>query len=92
MFAVGNGGAFGDMCGYNGYVNRIETIAISGVNWNGHVPIYAEACAGITAVSFSRDAFNDLSQVVSEIGHSWTPAYRDLRTYTGFFAATWLFK
>ena len=53
------------MCGYNGYVNSIETIAISGVNWDGNVPLYAEACAGIMAVTLSREGFGDVSKIVS---------------------------
>lgn len=57
MFATGNGGLNGDSCAFNGYVNSIYTIAISGVNWDGSVPAYAEPCAGVMAVTYGQDVF-----------------------------------
>ena len=56
VFSTGNGGFAGDCCGYNGYVNSIYTIAISGVNMDGSLPAYAEECAGIMATTYSTNA------------------------------------
>ncbi|XP_067040624.1 proprotein convertase subtilisin/kexin type 4-like [Acropora muricata] len=58
VFSSGNGGLAGDCCGYNGYVNSIYTIAISGVNLDGSLPLYAEECAGITATAYSTNTVN----------------------------------
>lgn len=58
VFSSGNGGLSGDCCGYNGYVNSIYTIAISGVNLDGSLPLYAEECAGITATAYSTNTVN----------------------------------
>ena len=55
---------FSDCCGYNGYVNSIYTIAISGVDPDGSLPSYAEECAGIMASTYSSDTFN--GKVVSK--------------------------
>ncbi|CAH3171145.1 unnamed protein product [Porites lobata] len=55
VFSTGNGGFAGDCCGYNGYVNSIYTIAISGVNMDGSLPAYAEECAGIMATTYSTN-------------------------------------
>ncbi|XP_066023915.1 uncharacterized protein [Pocillopora verrucosa] len=57
VFAAGNGGIAGDSCAFSGYVNNIHTIAISGVNWDGSVPSYAERCAAIMAVTYGQDMF-----------------------------------
>ena len=68
MFASGNGGILSkDSCAYNGYVNSIYTIAISGVNRDGTVPAYGERCPGIMATAYSRDAFGDSNPVVSTV-------------------------
>ncbi|XP_068681768.1 proprotein convertase subtilisin/kexin type 4-like isoform X3 [Montipora foliosa] len=54
VFAAGNGGIVAkDSCSFDGYVNSIYTIAITGVNSDGSVPGYGEPCAGIMAVTFS---------------------------------------
>ncbi|PFX28201.1 Proprotein convertase subtilisin/kexin type 6 [Stylophora pistillata] len=58
VFAAGNGGVSGDSCAFNGYVNNIHTIAISGVNWDGSVPGYTEKCAAIMAVTYGEDTFS----------------------------------
>ena len=58
VFAAGNGGDSGDSCAFNGYVNNIHTIAISGVNWDGAVPGYTEKCAAIMAVTYGKDTFS----------------------------------
>lgn len=52
-FAAGNGGPTGASCAYNGYVNSIYTIAINGVNQDGSLLYYAEACPGIMATTYS---------------------------------------
>jgi len=56
IFSSGNGRFFSDCCGYNGYVNSIYTIAISGVNPDGSLPGYAEECPGIMATAYSADS------------------------------------
>ena len=66
-FATGNGGILGDSCAYNGYVNSIFTIAISGVNPDNSRPSYAEECAGIMASAYSRDTAKGVGKVVSEV-------------------------
>ena len=65
MFAAGNGGIIvKDSCAFNGYVNNIYTITITGINRDGSIPAYGERCAGIMAVTYSRDVFGDSSPVV----------------------------
>ncbi|CAH3023033.1 unnamed protein product [Porites evermanni] len=64
-FATGNGGLIGDSCAYNGYVNSIFTIAISGVNQDNSRPSYAEDCAGIMASAYSRDTAKGVGKVIS---------------------------
>lgn len=58
VFAAGNGGVTGDSCAFNGYVNSIYTIAISGANWDGKVPGHAEPCAAIMAVTYGEDKYD----------------------------------
>ena len=67
MFAAGNGGRFvKDCCAFNGYVNSIYTIAITGINRDGSVPSYGERCPGIMAVTYSKSTFGrETSPVVS---------------------------
>ncbi|XP_044177630.1 proprotein convertase subtilisin/kexin type 4-like isoform X4 [Acropora millepora] len=58
VFAVGNGGfLFKNSCAFNGYVNSIYTIGITGINRDGSIPSYGEHCAGIMAVTYSKDSF-----------------------------------
>ena len=58
MFAAGNGGRlFQDCYAYNGYVNNIHTIAVTGINRDGSIPGYGERCGGIMAVAFRRETF-----------------------------------
>ncbi len=54
-----------DSCAYNGYVNSIYTIAITGVGRDGSIPSYGERCPGIMAVTYSRDIFGDRNPLVS---------------------------
>jgi len=65
VFAAGNGGVFQDSCAYNGYVNSIYTIAITGLNKNGSNPTYAEDCPGIMATTYSRDTWNGHGNVIT---------------------------
>ncbi|KAM7439362.1 Proprotein convertase subtilisin/kexin type 5 [Porites harrisoni] len=66
VFAAGNGGILvKDSCAFNGYVNSIYTIAITGINKDGSIPSYGERCAGIMAVTYSKDVFGDDSKVVT---------------------------
>ena len=63
--AAGDGGIIvEDSCAFNGYVNNIYTIAITGINRDGSIPGYGEHCAGIMAVTYSRDVFGDTGPVV----------------------------
>lgn len=54
-----------DNCAYNGYVNSIYTIAITGINRDGSVPSFGERCPGIMAAAYSRDTFADRNPLVS---------------------------
>lgn len=66
VFAAGNGGMIArDSCSFDGYVNSIYTIAITGVNSDGSVPGYGEPCAGIMAVTFSGSATSDSNLVIT---------------------------
>ena len=65
VFSGGNGGLIvKDSCAFNGYVNSIYTIAITGINSDGSVPDYGENCGAIMAVTYSKAAYGDLSKVV----------------------------
>lgn len=67
MFAAGNDGFAEDSCAFNGLVNSIYTIAITGVNKDGSVPQYGERCPGILAVTYSKEmySFMDKTKLVS---------------------------
>ena len=71
MFAAGNGGVLvRDSCAFNGYVNNIYTIAISGIKSDGSIPAFAEPCAGIMAVTYTKDMFGTrevVGQLMSSI-------------------------
>ena len=58
-----------DGCAYNGYVNSIYTIAITGLNRAGSVPPYGERCPGIMAAAYSRKTFGEWNPVVSSFTH-----------------------
>ena len=64
VFSGGNGGIFKDSCAFNGYVNSIYTIAITGLESDGSLPVFSEPCAGIMAVTYTRDTFGDTAKVV----------------------------
>ncbi len=67
VFAAGNGGRAGDSCAFNGLVNSIYTIAISGVKKDGSLPHWGEHCPGVLAVTYSKGRFYilDETKVVS---------------------------
>ena len=67
VFAAGNGGYSDDSCAFNGLVNSIYTIAITGVNKDGSLPGWGEHCPGILAVTYSKGMFSfvDDTKVVS---------------------------
>lgn len=64
-FSTGNGGLTGDSCAYNGYVNSIYTVAISGVNKDGSLPNYAEECPAIMASTLSSQTWNKQGKIIS---------------------------
>ena len=70
-FSTGNGGLTGDSCAYNGYVNSIYTVAISGVNKDGSLPNYAEECPAIMASTLSLQTWNKQGKIVSKIHLSY---------------------
>ncbi|VDM30701.1 unnamed protein product [Hydatigera taeniaeformis] len=47
VFPAGNGGAVGDNCGADGFVNHPSVIAVSALGENGLPPVYSEACSAI---------------------------------------------
>ncbi|VDK42468.1 unnamed protein product, partial [Taenia asiatica] len=47
VFPAGNGGAVGDNCGADGFINHPAVIAVSAVGENGLPPVYSEACSAI---------------------------------------------
>lgn len=65
VFSGGNGGRiYKDSCAFNGYVNSIYTITITGLESDGSLPAFSEPCAGIMAVTYTRDSFGDTAKVV----------------------------
>ena len=78
MFAAGNGGVLvKDSCAFNGYVNNIYTIAVTGIKSDGSIPAVGEHCAGIMAVTYTKDIFADASKVVCQ----QVKCYRDRVSY-----------
>ncbi|KAJ7328622.1 hypothetical protein OS493_023891 [Desmophyllum pertusum] len=62
VFAAGNGGYSDDSCAFNGLVNSIYTIAITGVKKDGSLPRWGEHCPGILAVTYSKGMLYILDQ------------------------------
>ncbi|XP_019643744.1 PREDICTED: furin-like protease kpc-1 [Branchiostoma belcheri] len=60
IFSGGNGGAFGDSCAYDGYINSIYTIGINSVWPAGESAVYNEPCTAIMAAAYGND-FTDTS-------------------------------
>ncbi|KAL9963202.1 hypothetical protein ACROYT_G032380 [Oculina patagonica] len=65
VFSGGNGGIYKDHCAFNGYVNNIYTIAITGVRSDGSIPLFAMPCTGIMAVTYTRDTLGGKSKVIT---------------------------
>ena len=65
MFAAGNGGVLvKDSCAFNGYVNNIYTIAVTGIRSDGNIPVFGERCAAIMAVTYTKDILEQSNKVV----------------------------
>lgn len=47
VFPAGNGGAVGDNCGADGFINHPAVIAVGAVGENGLPPVYSEACSAV---------------------------------------------
>lgn len=45
MWAAGNGGLNGDMCGADGYVSSPESISVQSLTDHGDMPFFGERCA-----------------------------------------------
>lgn len=43
----------GDDCNADGYVTNLYTATIGSISADGNVPVYAETCSSILAVTFS---------------------------------------
>ncbi|XP_073237797.1 furin-1-like [Porites lutea] len=65
VFGAGNGGYSKDSCSFNGLINSIYTIGITGVNKDGSVPRYGERCPGIMAVTYSKEIFTRADKVIT---------------------------
>ncbi|KAM7438593.1 hypothetical protein ABFA07_011908 [Porites harrisoni] len=65
VFGAGNGGFLKDSCSFNGLINSIYTIGITGVNKDGSVPRYGERCPGIMAVTYSKEIFFSADKVIT---------------------------
>lgn len=73
VFAAGNGGVLvKDSCAFNGYVNNIYTIAISGIKSDGSIPAFAEPCAGIMAVTYTKDMFGTREVITADTNKACT--------------------
>ncbi len=55
MWAAGNGGINGLTCAYDGYVNNIYTIPVSGVRYDGRRLYSTEPCSAIMLTTYSRN-------------------------------------
>ncbi|XP_076135534.1 neuroendocrine convertase 1-like [Alosa pseudoharengus] len=53
VWASGNGGAQGDHCGADGYINSIYTIAIGAITHTGRSAFYSEPCPATMAVTLT---------------------------------------
>lgn len=75
IWANGNGGALGDNCNCDGYVNSIYTISIGGVTQQGQIPFYGERCASTLAVTCSSGAYTDRKIVTTDLHNKCTIDY-----------------
>lgn len=75
VWANGNGGALGDNCNCDGYVNSIYTISIGGVTQQGQIPFYGERCSSTLAVTCSSGAYTDRKIVTTDLHNKCTIDY-----------------
>lgn len=75
IWANGNGGAVGDNCNCDGYVNSIYTISIGGVTQQGTMPFYGERCSSTLAVTCSSGAYTDRKIVTTDLHNKCTIDY-----------------
>lgn len=75
IWANGNGGALGDNCNCDGYVNSIFTISIGGVTQQGQIPFYGERCSSTLAVTCSSGAYTDRKIVTTDLHNKCTVDY-----------------
>lgn len=75
VWANGNGGALGDNCNCDGYVNSIYTISIGGVTQQGQIPFYGERCSSTLAVTCSSGAHTDRKIVTTDLHNKCTIDY-----------------
>ena len=64
VFSSGNGGANGDSCAADGFVNSIYTIGVGSADQNGLQAYYDESCSGKMATTFTFDTNQESNQVV----------------------------
>ena len=70
VWASGNGGAEGDSCACDGYVNSVYTIAITATSENGTKPRYTEECPAILATAYSSGGlFHRRVGVIRQASH-----------------------
>ena len=63
MFAAGNGGVLvKDSCAFNGYVNNIYTIAITGIRSDGNIPVFGERCLLLWPLPTQRTFWNKVTK------------------------------
>lgn len=75
VWASGNGGALGDNCNCDGYVNSIYTISVGGVTQQGSLPFYGERCSSTLAVTCSSGAYQDRKIVTTDLHNKCTIDY-----------------
>ena len=56
LWAAGNGGGYGDNCGWDGFVNSIYTVTVTAATSTGDLPWYNERCSAIlTSATTTKD-------------------------------------
>lgn len=65
VWATGNGGRNSDHCACDGFVNMVETIAISAIDYCNRIPFYTEACPGVFAVTYSSGPSTVTSRMIT---------------------------
>ncbi|XP_008485319.1 neuroendocrine convertase 1-like, partial [Diaphorina citri] len=67
VFSAGNGRVRGDNCAADGYLNRIDTIAIACVRADGEPPLYSEACNAVMATAYSGGNTDPIKIITTDI-------------------------